>query len=104
MPKPTFDIAGYRARLGLTQAELGELLHMSDPARAIAAWESHQRTNGRADHGPSAPAIAYMELLERLWRLYHSFVGGTAKKMIGLLLNKKMLQIEPARGNRWSDK
>lgn len=95
MPKPTFDVIGYRARLGLTQPELGQLLHLSGPACAIAAWEAHQRSNGRKRYGPSASAIAYMELLERLWRLYHK--PSRLKVLLRAVLPDKLWQTAPKR-------
>lgn len=94
MPKPTFDITGYRARLGLTQVELGNLLHLSGP-RHIATWEEHQRSNERKGHGPSGIAIAHMELLERLWRLYHR--PSSLKPVLHSVLGEKLCQTAPKR-------
>lgn len=92
MPKPTFDIIGYRARLGITQADLGDLLHLCGP-RHIAAWEAHQRSNGRKEHGPTRAVIAYMELLERLWHVYHRPAG--LKPMLRSVLGEKLCQAAP---------
>lgn len=104
MSKPTFDVIAYRARLGLTQAELGGLMHMSNPHRAVWAWEAHQRSKGRVENGPAPAAIAYMELLDNLWRLYHALSNSTAKALLGRLLHEKLLLTGPARGNRWCDR
>lgn len=80
----TPDVADLRERMNLTQAELGQMLGMREPARSIAGWEA-QQAEGRAL--PLRVEIALM-MLETIWLAYHH--QGRVKSVLGTFLPERL--------------